>query len=89
VTILQAILDMQKKSSSSLSSKAIQAMIIVPTRELASQVAMVFSEFKKTISDDVKVITCFGGTSLKQDSHSISKVCWISNHLLSLLKYVI
>jgi len=73
VTILQAILDMQKKSSSSLSSKAIQAMIIVPTRELATQVAMVFSEFKKTISDDVKVITCFGGTSLKQDSHSISK----------------
>lgn len=77
VTILQSILDNQKNKVLSSSVASVQAMVMVPTRELASQVAIVLAQLKKGIESEtrhVNIVTCVGGTSLKQDCHALSKV---------------
>ncbi|GJQ15940.1 hypothetical protein GpartN1_g7731.t1 [Galdieria partita] len=76
VAILQSILDSQRNKTLSPSVMTTQAMIIVPTRELALQVAMIFSQLWKgveSVTKRINIVTCVGGVSVKQDHHALSK----------------
>ncbi|EME26559.1 ATP-dependent RNA helicase [Galdieria sulphuraria] len=77
VAVLQSLLDSQKNTTLSSSVKSIQAMIIVPTRELAFQVAMVFEQLRRGIiecdKNGIQIVTCVGGISMKHDYHVLSK----------------
>ena len=50
--------------SKPLPSRHIKALVLVPTRELAVQVAEVFQDFSKNLSEKIKALAVFGGVSI-------------------------
>lgn len=51
-------------SRSSKGDRQVSGLVLVPTRELATQVGEVFREFSRYLSQPIKVLTVFGGVSI-------------------------
>ena len=62
------------KSNESLKNRHIKVLVLVPTRELASQVELVFRTFASALPDKVKTMAIFGGVSINPQMMAMNGV---------------
>lgn len=62
------------KSNTPHKNRHIKVLVLVPTRELASQVEEVFSTFAETLPDRVKTLAIFGGVSINPQMMAMNGV---------------
>ncbi|OYT11033.1 MAG: RNA helicase [Bacteroidetes bacterium 4572_112] len=62
------------KSNETLKNRHIKVLVLVPTRELASQVELVFRTFASALPDKVKTMAIFGGVSINPQMMAMNGV---------------
>mgnify|MGYP006267607295 CR=1 FL=1 len=62
--ILQLLMDTATSRAAQPKKRIIQALVLVPTRELATQVSDVLCDLAHTLTHSIKVVTVFGGVSI-------------------------
>ena len=70
--VLPALMNLQRKKD--LRNRHIEVLVLVPTRELAAQVAEVFQVFSEKLPDPVKTLAVFGGVSINPQMLAIQGV---------------
>lgn len=70
--VLPILMKLQQKKV--LKNRHIQVLVIVPTRELASQVHSVFAKYIKESSLGIKTLAVFGGPSINPQMMALSNV---------------
>lgn len=65
------VLPILDKLQQSQKSKTLQVLVLVPTRELAAQVAEVFHTFSTTLSRNIKTVAVFGGVSINPQMQAV------------------
>ena len=70
--VLPTLMNLQKIVE--FNNRHIQALVVVPTRELAVQVQEVFQQFGSRITDPVKSMAVFGGVSINPQMMGMNKV---------------
>lgn len=70
--VLPTLMNLQKIVA--FNNRHIQALVMVPTRELAVQVQEVFHQFGSLIADPVKSMAVFGGVSINPQMMGMNKV---------------
>ncbi len=70
--VLPTLMNLQKIVA--FNNRHIQALVVVPTRELAVQVNEVFHQFGSKIADPVKSMAVYGGVSINPQMMGMNKV---------------
>lgn len=73
--VLPILMKLQKnKKNRVMKDRHVQALVVVPTRELAAQVNSVFLKYIHDTSSDIKTLAVFGGASINPQMMAMSKV---------------
>lgn len=70
--VLPVLMNLQRKND--LRNRHIEVLVLVPTRELAAQIAGVFQVFSENLPDSVKTLAVFGGVSINPQMLAIQGV---------------
>jgi ATP-dependent RNA helicase RhlE len=85
--VLPVLMNLQNKSSAK--SRNVDVLVLVPTRELAMQVAEVFHLFDKSLAKPVKTLAVFGGVSINPQMkamHGVNVLVATPGRLLELVE---